>query len=280
MTVSSKLAGGAVALCLMGSGFVGCCRFRDAGSAARAEAVGRMEQTLSARPKSVQARPSRKQTDERLVAKLAEKNARKEFDAIWLGDSITHFWEMGWTGGPDVFKERFGKYSILNFGFGGDQTQHVLWFIENAGVLDGVRTKVVNLMVGTNNMWGDSADEISAGVLACVKAIRLRQPKAKVVLLSILPREVAHERNERDYRKNRPEGIRDQVMAKTAAVNGKIRNLADGKSVFWLDLTARFTDKEGLPDLSLLCDGTHPNAAGYRVIADEILGIYGQVFAE
>jgi len=270
--VNKRLMIETVSVCLAVS-LSGCCGW-STGPAERAAAMLRVEKAGAAAPQSVRAQASRKLTDKRLVAKFAEKEARTAVDAIWLGDSITHFWDEEWTGGPEVFAEKFGRYSILNFGFGGDKTQNVLWLIENAGVLDGIEAKVVNLMIGTNNMWRDTPEDIAAGIAACVKAIRVRQPKAKVVLMSILPREVAHVRNGRDYTKNRLEGIRDQVMPKTVAVNGMIRFLADGRDVIWLDLTAKFTDKDGLSELSLFCDGTHPNAAGYKVMADEILGLY------
>jgi beta-glucosidase len=54
-------------------------------------------------------------------------------------------------------------------------------------------------------------------------------------------------------------------------VNEVIRPLADGKDVIWFDLTKQFTDAEGLPDVRLLPDGTHPGSEGYAVWADALL---------
>ena len=61
------------------------------------------------------------------------------------------------------------------------------------------------------------------------------------------------------------------VMPKIAKINALIRPLADGKDVVWFDLAKKFLDAEGLPDVKLLPDGTHPGPAGYTLWADELL---------
>lgn len=200
-------------------------------------------------------------------------NADRYYDAIWIGDSITHFWENG--GNREVFKEKFGQYRILNLGFGGDHTENLLWNVRHGGFLDGVQTRLVTLMIGTNNTWSDSAEDIAAGIRSCVEVIRAKQPQAKLLLFTILPREVAHKRGERDFRRTTKNV--DEIMPKQTRVNELIRPLADGKDVILVDLCPKFTDAEGLPDITLLGDGTHPNAAGYRVWADEVLPLYRQI---
>ena len=217
--------------------------------------------------------------DPKVQARLRDKrieecgNADRYYDAIWLGDSITHFWER--SGKREVFQEKFGQYRILNLGFGGDQTQNLLWNIRHGGFLDGVQTRLITLMIGTNNVWGDSAEDIAAGIAACVKAVRGKQPQARLLLFTMLPREVAHKRGERDYR--REKGCVDEVMPKQTKVNELIRSLADGKNVILVDLTAKFTDADGLPDVTLLPDGTHPGPEGYRVWADAVLPLYKEI---
>ena len=200
-------------------------------------------------------------------------NADRYYDAIWIGDSITHFWEH--KGKCEVFKEKFGQYRILNLGFGGDHTENLLWNVKYGGFLDGVHTRLITLMIGTNNTWGDSAEDIAAGIAACVKAIRAKQPQAKLLLFTVLPREVAHKRGERDFRRKKPNV--DEIMPKQTKVNELIRPLADGKDVILVDLCPKFTDAEGLPDVTLLGDGTHPNEDGYRVWADEVLPLYRKI---
>jgi len=197
-------------------------------------------------------------------------NADCYYDMIWLGDSITHFWER--KGNCEVFKEKFAAYKILNLGFGGDRTENLLWNVKYGGVLDRVNTRVITLMIGTNNTWKDSAEDIAAGIKACLDVIREKQPGAKVVLMPMLPREVAHQRGETNFRRKDPNV--DEIMPKHLKVNELIRPFADGKQVVLLDLTEKFTDAEGLPDITLLGDGTHPNAAGYTVWADAALPLF------
>ena len=203
----------------------------------------------------------------RIREKRAEQcaNAERYYDAIMIGDSITHFWEH--KGNIDVFKAKFKGYRIFNAGFGGDQTQNTLWNILHGGILEGVHTRLVTLMIGTNNTWYHTPEDIAAGIKACVEAIRKKQPQAKVLLMPILPREVARKRGERDYARKNGE----MVMPKQTKVNELIRPLADGKDVIWFDLTKEFTDSDGMPDVKLLPDGTHPGPEGYAVWADAFL---------
>ena len=95
---------------------------------------------------------------------------------LFIGDSIT----QGWTKAPHVWAHYYGKWQPANFGIGGDQTQHVIWRIEN-GELDGVKPKAVVLMLGTNNTGAHTADEIAAADKKIVDLIRAKIPAAKVL---------------------------------------------------------------------------------------------------
>ena len=209
----------------------------------------------------------KKNVQARIRDKRAEEcaNVERYYDAVMIGDSITHFWEH--KGCIEVFNEKFKGYKIFNAGFGGDGTQHALWNILHGGILDGIHTRIVTLMIGTNNTWNFSPEDIAEGIKACVEAIRKKQPQAKLLLMPIFPREVAHKRGERDYTRKNGE----IVMPKIAKVNELIRPLADGKSVVWFDVASKFFDAEGQPDITLLPDGTHPGPQGYAVWADALL---------
>ncbi len=195
----------------------------------------------------------------------AAENTDNYYDIVMIGDSITHFQEY-----PDRkpgMQPLLDKYQVYNYGFGGDGTEHILWNLTYGGVLDGISTRVVTLMIGTNNTWSDTAEDIADGIKACVEKIKEKQPRAKILLMPLLPREVAHKRGEKDF--TRENGA--MVMPKQMKVNELIRPLVDDKQVFWLDLWAEFLDAEGMPDIAKLPDGTHPNKEGYAIWCEKLM---------
>src|SRR5947207_538308 len=105
-------------------------------------------------------------------------------DFLLLGDSITD----GWRGkGKGVYAEHFEPLKAANFGIGGDRTQHVLWRLQN-GELDGIKPKLAVLMIGTNNLGGNSDEEIVDGIKAIIKELHGKSPSTKLLLLGIFPR--------------------------------------------------------------------------------------------
>lgn len=169
----------------------------------------------------------------------------KTVDAVLLGDSITHFWDMAGKEELAKFRE---KMSVLPIGVAGDKTQHVLWRVEN-GDLDGYTARTVTLMIGTNNT-SDTPEDIAAGIRSILDAIALRQPKAKIVLMPIFPR--GKWQNDKD-------------RAKNDKVNALIRPFADGKRIVWFDFTQKFLSSDGKVRKDLMDDYLHPTAAGYAV---------------
>jgi lysophospholipase L1-like esterase len=175
---------------------------------------------------------------------------------LFIGDSIT----AGWTKAPDVWKTHYEKYQPANFGIGGDQTQHVIWRIEN-GELDGINPKVVVLMLGTNNTGTHTADEIAAANKKIVGMIRAKLPQSKVLVLAIFPR---------GPRKDKEGKIVDDGVSRMNIirnVNAQLAKLDDGKNVRFLDINAKFLGADGkIPD-SIMPDQLHPNAEGYKIWA-------------
>lgn len=170
-------------------------------------------------------------------------------DVLFLGDSIT----AGWRGAKEVWDKSFGAYKTANFGIGGDRTQHVLWRITN-GELDGIKPKVVVLMIGTNNSGSDDADGIAKGVTAIVKAIHAKSPATKVLLLAVFPRG------------EKPNPQREKL----AKVNTTIAKLHDGKGVHYLDIGAKFLKDDGTLTKDIMPDFLHLSKAGYQIWADAI----------
>lgn len=200
--------------------------------------------------------------------KLTEIERRKSMEVVFLGDSITHYWENGrhvanwrkWTDNP--------KRQVLNLGFSGDRTEHVLWRIAH-GELDGYRAKAVVLMIGTNNTGSfkrteEPPENVAAGVRAVLGAIRAKQPQAKIVLCAILPR-------------GKEKDLVNDVPRRNDEANSLIRRSCDGKDVIWCDFGNRYLDDKGAVDIRLLPDLLHPSDDGYDVFAEAVFPILDQI---
>ena len=183
-----------------------------------------------------------------LVLKRA-KDAPGDYDIEFIGDSIMQGWEGA---GKNVWQEFYGKRKAINMGVSGDRTQNVLWRIEQ-GQLDGIKAKVAEVMIGTNNSNNrdNTEGEILAGVSAIVQQIRTRQPDTKIILLGIFPRSQTF----------------SPQRGKILQVNEALARLDDGKHIFYLDLGPQFIGVDGSIAKSIMPDFLHPNEAGYRIWA-------------
>ena len=102
---------------------------------------------------------------------------------VLLGDSITE----GWEGAPEQLQALVGLRSAANLGVGGDRTQHVLFRLVQAP-LSAIKPKVIVLMIGTNNIYDDNANDIIAGIHAVVELLSAQCPNAEILVLDIPPR--------------------------------------------------------------------------------------------
>ncbi|MBN8419799.1 MAG: GDSL family lipase [Verrucomicrobia bacterium] len=174
---------------------------------------------------------------------------------VFLGDSIT----AGWAGnGKEVWAKAFAGYTPANFGIGGDRTQHVLWRVQNGELEAPLKPKAVVLMIGTNNVGGDSPEGIAKGVTTIVETIRAKQPQAKILLLAVFPRG------------DKPTGKLGAANDKIKQVNAIISKLNDDKNIFFLDIGSKFPQPEGALTKEIMPDFLHLSPAGYQIWADAI----------
>ncbi|MBI3849170.1 MAG: GDSL family lipase [Verrucomicrobia bacterium] len=173
-------------------------------------------------------------------------------DVLFVGDSITDGWRN-----QKLWQERYVPLKAADFGISADRTEHVLWRyvlwrLQN-GELDGIKPRVIVLMIGTNNTRSNSAPEIVEGIMAIVKEFRTRLPQSKILLLGIFPR---------DAQPNTPNRV------KIKEINSSIARLDDGKLVKYLDIGDKFLEPDGTMSKEVMPDYLHPNANGYQIWAD------------
>jgi beta-glucosidase len=177
---------------------------------------------------------------------------------VFVGDSITDAWRRGDQN--KLYVERWGKYNPYNMGISGDETQHVLWRIEN-GELDGLtpNPKVAVMMIGTNNIGNRNkmnAADTAKGVETLVKAIRQKLPETKILLLGVFPRGAKSD---------------DKFRPMITEINETIAKLDDGgKTVKYMDIGDKFLDAEKSLPKEIMPDALHPNLKGYTIWADAI----------
>ncbi|MBB2147644.1 acetylhydrolase [Pedobacter sp. LMG 31462] len=179
---------------------------------------------------------------------------------VFIGNSITHYWGgqpiAPHANGKDSWKKYFGDRNAINMGFGWDRIENVLWRVYH-GELDGFKPQQIVLMIGTNNLEINTDDEIVQGLKLLVTAIQDKQPKAKLVLLGILPRKGMEARIAK---------LNKEIGAATALSSGKGGKVERPLKMDFkfVDAGAVFLNPQQRIDESLFSDGLHPNALGYE----------------
>jgi lysophospholipase L1-like esterase len=222
--------------------------------AATLEAPVKAKTTTEKQPEAVTPVPRNTDSWQKRQKTINDRIAAKKgnVDLIFIGDSIT----QGWEGrGKEVWKKYYEKRNAANLGISGDQTQHVLWRLDNGNV-EGISPKLAVIMIGTNNSNGrQKPEDIAAGVKMIVEKLRDKLPQTKILLLGIFPRGA----DDQDPRR--------QINMK---VNEIISKLADSNMIFYLDIGDKFLDSDHKLSKDIMPDLLHPDAKGYEIWAEAI----------
>jgi lysophospholipase L1-like esterase len=230
------------------------------------------EEEKSGRPVNTAMRPVPKIEDDCYdwYDRHAEKCRQAEsscYDLIFIGDSITHFWEE--LRGPETWKKYFGSRNVLNIGFGWDRTQNVLWRLAN-GEFKNQKPKLLVLNIGTNNLTGNrvrgsTSEEIAEAIEAICAFIHRQSPGTKILIMNIFPRGM------------KSEELYQKIITTNAIVNERMKGRAN---IELMDIGRKFLDDKGDVNRDFLSDGTHPNEKGYQVWAESIEPVVKRVLGK
>eukprot|EP00466_Bigelowiella_natans_P003972 jgi/Bigna1/86882/estExt_fgenesh1_pg.C_140203 len=125
-----------------------------------------------------------------------ESRNAHSIDVVFFGDSITQHMLNS-----QAWEEITKMHKVLNFGVGGDRTQHLLWRMDNgelefkqdysyymSAVALLAPPKAVVIMIGTNNLGVDRPAEIAEGAFKAVDRVRQKYPTTIILLVAIPPR--------------------------------------------------------------------------------------------
>lgn len=182
---------------------------------------------------------------------------------VFIGDSITHHWggqpASRLRNGEKVLKSDLAAYRTLNLGFGHDRTQHALWRLQN-GEIDGINPDWVVINIGTNNLNdNNTAEEVMSGIRAICAEVQKRTPKAKVVLMSVFPRE------------RQPTHGRRKVVAELSQL---ISAYSAEQKFINIDLAPQFVPADGVIPPALMPDALHLSEEGYKIWAKALLEVF------
>lgn len=186
------------------------------------------------------------------LARYRDENAKLSLPAgsesrvVFMGDSITEFWELTVS---------FPGKPFLNRGISGQTTpQMLLRFRQDVIAL---QPKVVVILAGTN----DIAENTGPITLAAIEdnlmsmAELARQGHIRVVLASVLPAARYPWRPEL------------QPIEKISALNVWIKEYARKQGLIFLDFYSATVGQKAELKANLSEDGVHPNKDGYAVMA-------------
>ena len=184
---------------------------------------------------------------------IKARNEKKAPENVIIGNSIIHYWAgepaASVVSGADSWEKYLQPLGVQNMGFGWDRVENVLWRIYH-GELDGYNTRHVIVMIGTNNLGLNADGEIIEGLRLLLEAIKLRQPKASILLSGIFPRR--------------------KMEKAVVTINASYAKLAAALKVGYINPGKVLLNPSGKIDESLFSDGLHPNAKGYNKLAPVI----------
>lgn len=176
----------------------------------------------------------------------------KEPEVVFIGDSLIQ--QMALT---ELWKKMFEPLHCLNFGIGGDQTQNILWRVQN-GEMDCIEPKVVVLMAGTNN-YGHSAEQVAEGILEIVSAVQLKQALAQIIVVGIPPRG------------ENPNPLREKVAKINSIVAEQLSSVPN--TTFLAVDPSLFVNKDGKISPTDMHDYLHLTKEGYQKLCEPLLDL-------
>uniref|UniRef100_A0A3P8SMW9 Platelet-activating factor acetylhydrolase, isoform Ib, gamma subunit n=1 Tax=Amphiprion percula TaxID=161767 RepID=A0A3P8SMW9_AMPPE len=173
-----------------------------------------------------------------LHTRFVSDSKDKEPDVLFVGDSLVQLLHQF-----AIWRQLFSPLHALNFGVGGDATQHVLWRLSN-GELDNIIIITLNCHL-----------HICGGIMAIVQVIKNKLPQAHTLVLSILPRGKA------------PNPLRERNAKVNKLVQETVSSLPHAS---FLNVDPGFVHSNGSISHQDMYDYLHLTPQGYQAVCEPL----------
>jgi lysophospholipase L1-like esterase len=176
-------------------------------------------------------------------------------DAVFMGDSITDFWQQPRFGGF------FPGKNYVDRGISAQTTPQML--IRFRPDVIALKPRVVVILAGTNDIAGNTGpmtnEDIQNNLASMAELAKANN--IKVVLASITPVSAYH------AAPNAPPQTTRRPVERVKAINDWMKSYAAANKHVYLDYYSAMIDSTGMLRTEFSEDDLHPNAAGYKVMA-------------
>jgi lysophospholipase L1-like esterase len=189
------------------------------------------------------------------LGRYREANRGAKPDVVFMGDSITDFWQQPRFGGF------FPGKNYADRGISAQTTPQML--VRFRPDVVALKPKAVVILAGTNDIAGNTGpmtnEEIQNNFMSMAELAKANG--IRVVLASITPISAYHVANASAV----PQTTR-RPIARIKAINNWMKSYAAANKHVYLDYYSAMIDGSGMLKAELSDDDLHPNAAGYKVM--------------
>lgn len=173
-------------------------------------------------------------------------------DAVFIGDSLTHYWELA---------AYFPGRIVINRGIGGDISTAVLRRFDADAIQ--LKPKLIVLCIGANDLgWELSALTEEAIIRVCDNNAAIidkaKQAGIPIAVGSMTPMWGPFWHT--------PEFTTKKIGI-LVETNRRLKPIVESRGAIWVDYHTALVDDKGEMRHELADDGVHPNGAGYAIMA-------------
>ena len=184
-----------------------------------------------------------------LDSKMETKEVVKKDKIIFLGDSITHRYDL---------KKYYDNKNIINQGVEGDTTEDIINRLQTS-IYDYNVRKVI-LLIGTNDI-GIGKDPIE-NIKLIINKIKSYDNSIEIIVESIYP--INNTKNS----KIKKDVVGTRNNEKIKETNKKIKEICKEKNITYVNVYDELTDKNGNLKLEYTVEGLHISDEGYKKITN------------